>query len=70
MTYNCVISANKPVPDYVPEYCCNGKDCSCMGQPIYPCTCSVECDTAVYRYIGMTMDERRVAAGIKLWSWS
>jgi len=25
--------------DYKPEYCCNGKDCGCLGLPINPAFC-------------------------------
>jgi hypothetical protein len=28
-----------PIPDYKPEYCCDGKDCGCQGQPIEPPWC-------------------------------
>lgn len=67
ITDTCII-CNKPVPDYKPEYCCSGHDCGCMGQPIEPCTCSKECDKAVYDYIGVPFEERRVLANIKLWT--
>ena len=30
------------VPDYRPEYCCNGRDCACQGRPIEQCICD-EC---------------------------
>lgn len=33
----------KPVTGHVDEYCCDGRDCGCMGKPIYPCLCSQEC---------------------------
>ena len=38
----CVI-CQKPVPDYVPEYCCSGEGCGCLGLPIEPPLCSKEC---------------------------
>lgn len=57
----------KPVPDYEPEYCCSGWQCGCMGVPIEPCVCSVECSNALFDHIGMPMDERRKVAGIELW---
>ena len=28
-----------PMPDYVPELCCSGRDCGCKGLPIEPCIC-------------------------------
>ena len=41
----CLI-CGKPVPDYEPEICCDGTDCTCQGGPIEPCVCSQECDRA------------------------
>lgn len=36
--------------DYEPEYCCNGRECGCMGLPIEPPICSQECwDEAINR---------------------
>jgi hypothetical protein len=29
----------KPVEGYVPEYCCGGYMCGCMGRAITPCWC-------------------------------
>ncbi|MNW37050.1 hypothetical protein D3C74_140810 [compost metagenome] len=29
--------------DYEPEYCCEGRECGCMGLPIEPPICSKEC---------------------------
>lgn len=52
------------VEDYEPEMCCSGRDCTCQGMPIEPCTCSQECDAAVYDYIGLPFDERRKKADI------
>lgn len=57
----------KPVPDYEPVYCCDGRDCGCGGAPLFPCVCSPECDRAVFDHIGMTFEERRVKAGIERW---
>lgn len=37
-----------PVPDYEPEYCCDGRECGCMGKPIEPPLCSVECAEMIY----------------------
>ncbi len=62
----CLI-CGRPVPDYVPEYCCNGFECGCHGQPSEPCVCSPACGDAVFSHIGKTMDERRQLAGIQLW---
>lgn len=42
MLYKCII-CGKPVIDYVPEFCCNGKDCSCCGLPIEPPICTEDC---------------------------
>ena len=28
--------------DYEPEYCCNGRECGCMGKPLEPPVCE-EC---------------------------
>lgn len=33
-----------------------------------PCTCSRECDNAVYDHIGKPFDERRQLAGIEKWN--
>ena len=34
----CLV-CGKDVPDYKPEYCCNGTDCGCRGLPTEPCVC-------------------------------
>ena len=62
----CLI-CGKPVDDYEPEFCCSGKDCACMGMPTEPCTCSVECERAVFDFIGHPYEERRELAGIAKW---
>lgn len=62
----CLI-CGKPVPDYKPEMCCNGRDCTCRGLPINPPVCSDACETALYENIGETFDERRELAGIMRW---
>jgi len=61
----CII-CHKLVYDYIPVMCCNGQDCGCMGLPIYPCTCSEECNKALFDNIGISFEERRKKAGIKL----
>lgn len=44
----CIICGN-PM-DYEPEYCCEGRECGCMGKPIEPPVCSQECwDKAINR---------------------
>ena len=65
-SYRCEI-CNKPVLDYVPVLCCNGSDCCCRGGPIEPCLCSENCADAMYKYIGVDFEERRVRAGIELY---
>lgn len=57
----------KPVEGYEFKYCCSGSQCGCMGKPIEPCTCSKECDEALFSGIGSTMEVRRINAGIELW---
>lgn len=64
--WECVI-CRRPVPEYVPVYCCNGLDCDCMGQPIDPCVCSNQCWAAVVSGIGKPFEERRIDAGIPLY---
>jgi hypothetical protein len=58
----------KPVPDYVPQYCCNGAGCSCHGLPIEPCVCSERCWDALTEHTGKPYSERRRLAGIPLWT--
>lgn len=36
------------VPDYEPEYCCDGRECGCMGMPIEPPLCSKSCSEKVF----------------------
>ena len=66
MEEKCII-CGKPVPNYEPVMCCDGDMCGCQGMPIEPCTCSKECDAAVYDYIGYPFSVRRKKAGIKKW---
>lgn len=62
----CII-CQKPVPDFEPEYCCDGRDCGCLGQQIQPCVCSDRCYDALMKGIGKSFDERRKDAGIDLY---
>jgi hypothetical protein len=61
--YRCMI-CGKPVPDFEPTMCCDGRDCGCRGLPVEPCVCSDECSAAVYEHNGYEFDERRTRAGI------
>lgn len=67
--WKCLI-CEKPCPDYEPEFCCNGYDCDCRGQPLHPCVCSSRCEDALYEWIGLPFEERRIKAGIEKWSES
>ncbi len=40
--YTCIV-CDKPLPDYVPQGCCSGHECGCLGMPIEPPVCSEEC---------------------------
>jgi hypothetical protein len=62
----CMI-CRKPVLDYKPERCCDGVMCGCQGQPTNPCVCSAACSDAVFNFIGMDPEARRIAAGIERW---
>jgi hypothetical protein len=63
MSYDCLM-CEKEVLDYEPQMCCSGHDCGCMGQPVEPCLCSIECSRALFRYDG-SIEERRIKAGIE-----
>jgi len=39
---NCMV-CQKDFKGEEPEYCCNGRECGCMGMPIEPIVCSEEC---------------------------
>ena len=39
----CCMICNKELPDYEPQMCCSGQDCTCQGLPIEPPICSNEC---------------------------
>lgn len=45
--YLCIM-CETPVPGYVPQMCCSGIECSCMGLPTEPPLCSVECGESLY----------------------
>jgi hypothetical protein len=40
--WNCMI-CGKPIPEYIPQYCCDGWECNCHGLPIDPPVCSDQC---------------------------
>lgn len=63
----CLI-CGKPVPEYVPKYCCSGIDCGCQGLPLDPCVCSLRCADALFKGIGKPFEQRRVESGIPKWS--
>jgi hypothetical protein len=65
---DCCLICGKPVPDYVAEMCCSGFECGCRGVPTNPCTCSGECDDALFDNIGLPFEERRIKAGIARWN--
>jgi hypothetical protein len=47
--WNC-ITCGKEIEvedDYEPQYCCSGRDCTCMGQPINPVFCD-ECEIKIF----------------------
>lgn len=52
-TWKCFV-CDADVTDYEPEYCCYGNTygmeypCGCMGFPIEPPLCSVECEEKVF----------------------
>ena len=48
MINKCIL-CGKDVKNYKPEYCCNGKECGCMGLPIEPPLCDdKKCQEKVY----------------------
>ena len=63
--YLCLL-CKKPVPDYRPLFCCDGRECACLGLPINPAVCSTECFNAVMNGIGKSFEQRRIDAGIGL----
>ena len=40
--YKCV-NCGDEMPEYIIEYCCDGKLCGCMGEPMNPLICSQKC---------------------------
>jgi len=65
--YNCLI-CYKPVPEYEPKFCCSGFECGCMGKPTEPCVCSDACANALFDGIGKPLEQRRVDAGIAIFT--
>jgi hypothetical protein len=63
IAYRCLI-CHQPVLDYVPQYCCDGNMCGCQAMPVEPCTCSLECDNALFDGIGKPYEQRRIKVGI------
>lgn len=61
------LCCQRPVPDFIPTYCCNGYECGCRGEPCEPCVCSKECWDAIISGIGNTYEDRRIRAGIELY---
>lgn len=51
MNWKCIV-CDTDVPDYEPEYCCRyisiNSPCGCMGLPIEPPLCSLECAEKVF----------------------
>lgn len=39
---NCMVCGKEYIGT-APQYCCSGRECGCMGQPIDPIACSQEC---------------------------
>ena len=62
----CLI-CRKPIFNYTPKYCCDGKDCSCKGLPLNPCVCSKRCEKAVFGKIGIPYEDRRIMYNIPIW---
>lgn len=42
--YTHCICCDAIIIDYVPEMCCSGIECGCLGLPIDPPVCSIECE--------------------------
>ena len=43
---NCIVCGEET--SYTPEFCCDGRECGCMGRPIEPPLCSKECEEAIF----------------------
>ena len=56
-----------PVDTFDAEFCCDGHDCGCMGRPIEPAFCSVECAKARnyfgVPYVLIEVAKQRFSAG-------
>lgn len=46
--YFCFVCKEK-MSDWKPQYCCDGRQCGCYGQPIEPPICSAECWEIILR---------------------
>ena len=42
-----------------PKYCCNGSDCGCMGMPIDPIICSIECYYELPMFNKLSAEEKQ-----------
>lgn len=66
---------NGPVPDYIPEYCCNGYECGCQGMPVEPPICSGRCENFLFQIPAArkkdgtyeTLEEKKKTWGFKDW---
>jgi hypothetical protein len=54
----CIV-CNRPVPDYEPQFCCNGHDCGCRGMPTEPCICSNECWDKMINKAEQTTEDKK-----------
>jgi hypothetical protein len=57
--FTCDI-CDAPVPDWEPEYCCDGHNCACQGLPINPCLCSEACERIMYQLTGIPLEEESI----------
>jgi hypothetical protein len=60
----CIV-CQTPVPSYVPEYCCDGRECGCYGQPIEPPLCSKECTDRLFS--GEFLNKKEEPKAVKMW---
>ena len=47
--YNCAACGKEieVYDEYEPEYCCDGRECGCMGKPMNPMFCD-ECEEKIF----------------------